>query len=91
MRVVSHNADRGHHDGHQDAERGQRRIDLKQVSAIYRDSYEIAYLEGRRRLARHALLFARKLGDEKLIELAEDAYRTLVTVPMRGTALRVAP
>ena len=80
---MSQNADRGHHDGHQDAERGRRRVDLNQVSTLYRDAYESAYLEGTRRMARHALLFARTSGDEKLIKLAEAAYRKVITAPMR--------
>ena len=84
MNWMSQSADRGHHDGQQDAEQGRRRQDLKLVSAMYRDAYEAAYLEGQRRLARHALLYARTSGDEQLIELAEAAYRKVATTPMRG-------
>ena len=80
---MSQSANRGHRDGQQDAEQGGRRMDLKQVSAMYRDAYESAYLEGRRRLARHAVMYARSSGDEQLIALAEAAYRKVITEPMR--------
>lgn len=78
------NARRGQSDGQRDAEYGRQLRPINAWSELYCEAYERAYLAGKRRLARHAVLFARIGGDEELIQKAEEAYREVVTAPMKG-------